>query len=133
MDDTRSTVHEIYNKVSRLWRVLVSFELDHDDCKLHGELDWQSQSLDKGTDREIPVYPVQLSCPYSEALWQYGWPPLCMMGLVGNTLVLLVLRRDGLVRTSANVYLSALAVGDSLVLMVASVAACPMYGWRWFI
>ena len=51
-------------------------------------------------------------------LWRYGWPPLCMMGLVGNTLVLLVLRRDGLVRTSANVYLSALAVGDSLVLMV---------------
>ncbi|KAK2167965.1 hypothetical protein NP493_1248g02029 [Ridgeia piscesae] len=34
----------------------------------------------------------------------------------------LVQRRDGLVRTSANVYLSALAVGDSLVLMFASVA-----------
>ncbi|KAK2171223.1 hypothetical protein NP493_1090g00016 [Ridgeia piscesae] len=38
-------------------------------------------------------------------MWRYGWPPLCMMGLVGNTLVLLVLRPDGLVRTSANVYL----------------------------
>ncbi|KAK2161009.1 hypothetical protein NP493_1608g00028 [Ridgeia piscesae] len=49
-------------------------------------------------------------------IWRYGWPPLCMMGLVGNTLVLLVLRRDGLVRTSTNVYLSALAFGDSLVL-----------------
>ena len=65
-------------------------------------------------------------------LWRYGWPPLCMMGLVGNTLVLLVLRRDGLVRTSANVYLSALAVGDSLVLMVASVAVYPVYGWGWW-
>ena len=63
-------------------------------------------------------------------LWQYGWPPLCMMGLVGNTLVLLVLRRDGLVRTSANVYLSALVVGDSLELMVASLAAYPVYAWR---
>ena len=66
------------------------------------------------------------------AIWRYGLPPLCMMGLVGNTLVLLVLRRDGLVRTSANVYLSALAVGDSLVLMAASVAGFPSYvrGWR---
>ncbi|KAK2189560.1 hypothetical protein NP493_102g01001 [Ridgeia piscesae] len=66
-------------------------------------------------------------------IWRYGWPPLCMMGLVGNTLVLLVLRRDGLVRTSANVYLSALAVGDSLVLMVASVAMYPGYGWGWWL
>ena len=55
-----------------------------------------------------------------------------MMGLVGNTLVLLALRRDGLVRTSANVYLSALAVGDSLVLMVASLGGYPIYAWRWF-
>ena len=66
-------------------------------------------------------------------IWRYGWPPLCMMGLVGNTLVLLVLRRDGLVRTSANVYLSALAVGDGLVLMVASVAMYPGYGWGWWL
>ena len=68
----------------------------------------------------------------SANLWRYGWPPLCMMGLVGNTLVLLVLRRDGLVRTSANVYLSALAVGDSLVLMVASVAMYPGVAWGWW-
>ena len=69
----------------------------------------------------------------SANIWRYGWPPLCMTGLVGNTLVLLVLRRDGLVRTSANVYLSALAVGDSLVLMVASVTTYPVcvFGW-WF-
>ena len=67
----------------------------------------------------------------SANIWRYGWPPLCMMGVVGNTLVLLVLRRDGLVRTSANVYLSALAVGDSLVLMVASVVVYPAYGWGW--
>ena len=65
-------------------------------------------------------------------LWRYGWPPLCMTGLIGNTLVLLVLRRDGLVRTSANVYLSALAVGDSLVLMVASVAVYPGRAWGWW-
>ena len=65
-------------------------------------------------------------------IWRYGWPPLCMMGLVGNTLVLLVLRRDGLVRTSANVYLSALAVGDSLVLMVASVVVYPSRAWGWW-
>ena len=65
------------------------------------------------------------------AIWRYGWPPLCMMGLVGNTLVLLVLRRDGLVRTSANVYLSAVAVGDSLVLLVASVVVYPGYVWGW--
>ncbi|KAK2152826.1 hypothetical protein NP493_2395g00009 [Ridgeia piscesae] len=78
---------------------------------------------------EQPVHAFLISRPYSEVLWRYVWPPLCMMGLVGNTLVLLVLRRDGLVRTSANVYLSALAVGDSLVLMVATVAAYPMYGW----
>ena len=68
----------------------------------------------------------------SANLWRYGWPPLCMMGLVGNTLVLLVLRRDGLVRTSANVYLSALAVGDSLVLMVASVTTYPGIAWGWW-
>ena len=67
----------------------------------------------------------------SANIWRYGWPPLCMMGLVGNTLVLLVLRRDGLVRTSANVYLSALAVGDSLVLMVASVVVYPYIAWGW--
>ena len=66
-------------------------------------------------------------------LWRYGWPPLCMTGLVGNTLVLLVLRRDGLVRTSANVYLSALAVGDSLVLMVASVSVYPGMSWGWWL
>ena len=68
----------------------------------------------------------------SANIWRYGWPPLCMMGLVGNTLVLLVLRRDGLVRTSANVHLSALAVGDSLVLMVASVAMYPGRAWGWW-
>ena len=66
-------------------------------------------------------------------LWRYGWPPLCMMGLVGNTLVLLVLRRDGLVRTSANVYLSALAVGDSLVLMVTSISLYPGLIWHWWL
>ena len=79
----------------------------------------------------LPVCAFLTSRTYSEVLWQYVWPPLCIMGLVGNTLVLLVLRRDGLVRTSANVYLSALAVGDSLVLMVASVTVYPMYSWRW--
>ena len=68
----------------------------------------------------------------SANIWRYGWPPLCMMGLVGNTLVLLVLRRDGLVRTSANVYLSALAVGDGLVLMVDSVAIYPGKAWGWW-
>ena len=69
----------------------------------------------------------------TSSLWRYGWPPLCMMGLVGNTLVLLVLRRDGIVRTSANVYLSALAVGDSLVLMVVSVAVYPRWSWGWWL
>ena len=68
----------------------------------------------------------------SANIWRYGWPPLCMTGLVGNTLVLLVLRRDGLVRTSANVYLSALAVGDSLLLIVASVVVYPGLGWGWW-
>ena len=68
----------------------------------------------------------------SANLWRYGWPPLCMMGLVGNTLVLLVVRRDGLMRTSANVYLSALAVGDSLVLVVASVVMYPGEAWGWW-
>ena len=66
-------------------------------------------------------------------LWRYGWPPLCMMGLVGNTLVLLVLRRDGLVRTSANVYLSALAVGDSLVLMTGTVMGYSGLVWHWWL
>ena len=63
---------------------------------------------------------------------RHGWPPLCMTGLVGNTLVLLVLRRDGLVRTSANIYLSALAVGDSLVLMVALIVCYPVLAWGWW-
>ena len=73
--------------------------------------------------------------PYDPAigLWRYGWPPLCVMGLVGNTLVLLVLRRDGLVRTSANVYLSALAVGDSIVLVAGSVAWYPGLVWHWWL
>ena len=57
---------------------------------------------------------------------------VCVTGFVGNTLVMLVLRRDGLVRTSANVYLTALAVGDNLVLMVASVAVYPGYAWGWW-
>ena len=56
-----------------------------------------------------------------------------MTGLVGNTLVLLVLRRDGLVRTSANVYLSALAVGDSLVLMVALIVWYLVLAWGWWL
>ena len=68
----------------------------------------------------------------SANILRHGWPPLCMTGLVGNTLVLLVLRRDGLVRTSATVYLSALAVDDSLVLMVASVALYPGKAWGWW-
>ena len=71
----------------------------------------------------------ELSEYLTSNLWRYGWPPLCMTGLVGNTLVLLVLRRDGLVRTSANVYLSALAVGDSLVLIFTSLAVYPGLGW----
>ncbi|KAI0212930.1 hypothetical protein LSAT2_002090, partial [Lamellibrachia satsuma] len=48
----------------------------------------------------------------------------CLTGLVGNTLELVVLGRNGLVRTSANVYLTALAAGDSLVLMVAVYPLC---------
>ena len=74
-----------------------------------------------------------LSHDSTSNIWRYGWPPLCMTGLVGNSLVLLVLRRDGLVRTSANVYLSALAVGDSLVLMVVSVAYYPGLSWGWWL
>ena len=66
-------------------------------------------------------------------IWQWVWPLLCVTGFVGNTLVMLVLRRDGLVRTSANVYLAALAVGDNLVLMVASVAVYPGYAWGWWL
>ena len=62
-------------------------------------------------------------------MWRWVWPLLCVTGLVGNSLVLLVLRRDGLLGTSANVYLTALAVGDSLELTVASVAAYPIYAW----
>ena len=54
----------------------------------------------------------------STRLWRWVWPLLCVTGLVGNSLVLLVLRQDGLLRTSANVLLTALAVADSLVLMV---------------
>ncbi|KAI0236452.1 hypothetical protein LSAT2_013010 [Lamellibrachia satsuma] len=66
-------------------------------------------------------------------IWQWVWPLLCVTGFVGNTLVLLVLWRDGLMRTSANVYLTALAVGDNLVLMVASVAVYPAYAWGWWL
>ena len=69
----------------------------------------------------------------SANIWQWIWPLLCVTGLVCNTLVLLVLRRDGLVRTSANVYLTALAVGDNLVLMVASVVVYPAYAWGWWL
>ena len=54
----------------------------------------------------------------STRLWRWVWPLLCVTGLVGNSLVLLVLRQDRLVRTSVNVLLTALAVADSLVLMV---------------
>ena len=69
----------------------------------------------------------------SAYIWRWVWPLLCLTGLVGNTLVLLVLRRDGLVRTSANVYLTALAVGDSLVLVVASVALYPGIAWGFWL
>ena len=69
----------------------------------------------------------------SAYIWRWVWPLLCLTGLVGNTLVLLVLRRDGLVRTSANVYLTALAVGDSLVLVVASVAFYPGIAWGFWL
>ena len=67
------------------------------------------------------------------SLWRWVWPLLCVTGLVGNTLVLLVLRRDGLLRTSANVYVTALAVGDNMVLMVASVAIYPSYVWDFWV
>ena len=62
-------------------------------------------------------------------VWRYVWPLLCVTGLVGNTLVLLVLKREGLLRTSANVYLTAMAIGDNLVLIIASVAAYPFFTW----
>ncbi|KAI0213959.1 hypothetical protein LSAT2_000955 [Lamellibrachia satsuma] len=62
-------------------------------------------------------------------LWRSVWPLLCVTGIVGNSLVLLVLRREGLARTSANVYLSVLAIGDSSVLAVASVAFYPRLAW----
>ena len=65
----------------------------------------------------------------TSSLFRYVWPLICLTGLVGNTLVLFVLRRDGLARFSANVYLTALAVGDSLVLMVASVTVYPLCAW----
>ena len=67
------------------------------------------------------------------SLWRWVWPLLCVTGLVGNSLVLLVLRQDGLVRTSANVFLTILAVGDSLVLMVASVAVYPGVAWGFWL
>ena len=66
-------------------------------------------------------------------LWRWVWPLLCVSGLVGNTLVLLVLRRDGFVRTSANVYLTVLAAGDSLVLMMATVMVYPGIAWGFWV
>ena len=87
------------------------------------------EDVDKSTENNTGDFVFDIPV----TLWRYGWPPLCIMGLVGNTLVLLVLRRDGLVRTSANVYLSALAVGDNLVLMVASVAVYPGKAWGWWL
>ena len=72
-------------------------------------------------------------CDLTTSMWRWVWPLLCVTGLIGNTLVLLVLRRDGLVRTSANVYVTALAIGDSMVLMVASVAIYPIYGWGFWV
>ncbi|KAI0230242.1 hypothetical protein LSAT2_019391 [Lamellibrachia satsuma] len=63
------------------------------------------------------------------SIWKWVWPLLCVTGLVGNTLVLLVLRRDGLARTSANVFLTALAVGDTMGLLVASVVSYPHFAW----
>ena len=67
-------------------------------------------------------------------LWRWVWPLICVSGLVGNTLVLLVLMRDGgLVGTSANVYLTALAAGDSFVLMVASVKVYPGLAWGFWV
>ena len=61
------------------------------------------------------------------SIWKWVWPLLCVTGLVGNTLVLLVLRRDGLARTSANVFLTALAIGDTMGLLVASVVSYPHF------
>ena len=69
----------------------------------------------------------------STRLWRWVWPLLCVTGLVGNSLVLLVLRQDRLVRTSANVFLTALAVGDSLVLIAASVVVYLIYIWSFWL
>ena len=62
-------------------------------------------------------------------VWRCVWPPLCVTGFVGNALVLLVLRRKGLVKTSANVYLSALAICDTLVLAIASLVIYSPLAW----
>ncbi|KAI0238355.1 hypothetical protein LSAT2_010947, partial [Lamellibrachia satsuma] len=51
-------------------------------------------------------------------VWWILLPLVCAAGLVGNTLVLLVVRREGITRTSANIYLSALAIGDNMVLVI---------------
>ena len=81
---------------------------------------------DAGNDTVISAW---LDDGQLAGMWRCVWPVLCLAGLVGNSLVLLVLRREGLARTSANVYLTVLAVADSCVLVVASVAFYPRVAW----
>ena len=70
--------------------------------------DWVTQNS-TSSDVQVGLY---------TNLWRYFWPVIFVVGLAGNTLTLLVMRRRSCEATSADVYLSMLALADSSVLIV---------------
>ena len=69
----------------------------------------------------------------STALWCYVWPLIFVVGVSGNTLILLVLRRGGYGKTSASVYLWLLAAADSFVLAFGFVDGYLRHAWHFAI
>jgi len=61
---------------------------------------------------------VSGSSYYIRALWMYAGPVIFLVGLAGNSLVLVVMTRRRMRGTSTSVYLSLMAVADLFVLVV---------------
>ncbi|CAH1796313.1 unnamed protein product [Owenia fusiformis] len=78
-------------------------------------------SLEEGDEEAEPrILTMEDHIEYkaSEAIWKYVSPFLIFGGLIGNTLSIVVLMCSKMRQTTSSLYLSTLAVSDSLVLVL---------------